>query len=421
MSNRKAIAAVTAVFSEIIDDAIRNVVSSARVFTLRPGLAVSNGDVGVNVYLYRALPNAGLRNLNQPIRTSDGRLIRRPVAAWDLQYLLTFVGAETSLQPDLLLGAVLTHLEQVSLLGKGYIRNVEETLELDEERRGAAGSGLSDQVELVRLTPIDLSLDSMTQLWSALTNEPFALSVAFQAAAVLMSPEVALSSSLPVGGQPAAALSVGRRPRIHSVFATTGRLDPILIGSTLLIEGSNLRSRSTQVKIGSLTVDVDANAIQDDRIELPLSPDAGSGPEPLSLTPGLLGVQVRHRIDVSSDPSSPSLRPGPSSNVVPIALRPTLVEAVLVSSGDERTIELIVAPIPAPDWECFLLLNRLQGDPPESLVLQAFSIAPGSERLVFEATTVPPGTWLVRVQVNGAESPLQRTDGVFSGPVVEVS
>lgn len=416
MSNLRAIAAVSAVLSEIVRNAISGVVSSAQVFTLRPHLALRNGNVGVNVYLFRAVPNPSLRNLSQPVRSADGRLVRRPLAAWDLHYLLTCIGNEASLQPDLLLGAVVTHLEAVPLLGHGIIRSVEGALSEEDDHQGARNSGLAEQVDLVRLTPLDLSLDSLIQLWSALTNEPFALSVAYQAAAVLMAPEVALSAALPVAGQPAGSLSLASQPHIDAAVAASGRNDAITIASRLVIEGSKLRGPFPQVKIGSLTIDLDPSAIRDDRIEVELSPDTGSGPTPLPLAPGVLGVRVRHQVDISSDPSAPTPRPGPTSNVVPITLRPR-IEALELTPV-ERAIRLVIAPAPDPKWEMRLLLNRARSDPPESLVLDAGSIEEG--RLVFDGARVPQGSWLVRVQVNGADSPLTLEAGVFSGPLLEV-
>lgn len=420
MSNHRAIAAVTAVFSEMVGEAIGGVVAMAKAYNLRPGLAVSNGDTGVNVYLYRAVPNPSLRNLVDPVRDSSGQLVQRPVAAWDLHYLLTCIGSEANLEPELLFGAVVTQLNADAILRHGFIRAV-ETVIAGDDRRGAAGSGLADQVQLVRITPSDLSLDTMTQLWSSLTSEPYALSVGYQAGAVLMSPEVSIRPSLPVGSRTTPSPSVLRIPRITAIRDSAGPMHAVVIGSTLVIEGVDLRGEHTFVRIGGLDIELDTNQIGADRIELPLSPDTGSGPVPRALAPGVLGVQVRHHVDVSSNPDALELRPGASSNLVSVVLRPQIVGTPTIDSDvDGRYITVAITPQPEPEWELMLLLNELGAPKPRALVLTSPSID-DDNLLVFEADDVPAGQWLLRAQVNGVDSPLTQTDGVYSDPKVTVT
>lgn len=420
MSNHRAIAAVTAVLSEMVSDAIDGVVPMAQVYNLRPGLAIGNGDTGVNVYLYRAVPNPSLRNLVDPVRSGSGQLVQRPVAAWDLHYLLTCIGTEANLEPDLLLGAIVTRLNADAILQHGFIRAV-ETVIAEDDRRGAVGSGLADQVQLVRITPSELSIDTMTQLWSSLTSEPYALSVGYQAGAVLMTAEVGIRPPLPVSGRAGLGPSALRIPRITAIHDSAGPTHAVLIGSTLVIEGVDLRGDHTLVRIGGLDVELDASEIGVDRIELPLSPDAGSGPVPRALAPGVLGVQVRHHVDVSSDPAAPALRPAASSNLLSVVLRPQIVGTPTVDADDDgRTITVSTAPEPQPEWEHILLLNEVGAEMPRSLVLTSPSIDEHGS-LVFAADEVPAGQWLVRVQVNGVDSPLRQTDGVYSDPRVTVT
>jgi hypothetical protein len=44
------------------------------------------------------------------------------------------------------------------------------------------------QIENVKLTPISLSLEELSNLWSVFFQVPYALSVAYEAAAVLIEP-----------------------------------------------------------------------------------------------------------------------------------------------------------------------------------------------------------------------------------------
>jgi hypothetical protein len=421
MSTRQAVAAVTATLSELVASAISGVLPMTKVTNLRPGASGADAtSPSVNVYLYRVAPNAALRSVADPVRDAAGQRVRVPVAAWNLQYLLTCGGDSSQLEPDLLLGAVLTGLNANAALPRTLVRAVDAGLAAEAgNRRFAAGSRLDAQVELVKLTPLDLSIAELTELFGGHSDAAYALSIAYEAAVVLLSPDQSPRPALPVRAAPRIVVSPLGMPRIASVTDREGPSVPLVIGSTLLIRGERLRAPFTQVRLGTLDCDVSLAEANGDRIELALSPlDADGNPVPRALAPGPLGVQVRHRIDVAGEPSAPDLRPGATSNVIPILLRPALVgEPELARDRVEPTIRVSMAPLPKPEWEYRLLLSALGRDPPQSLAL-ALSASDGP-RLEFGATGVPSGEWLVRLQVNGAESMLA-TDatGAYSGPKV---
>jgi hypothetical protein len=421
MSTRQAVAAVTATLSELVASAISGVLPMTKVTNLKPGATGADAtSPSVNVYLYRAAPNAGLRNVADPIRNPAGERVRVPVAAWNLQYLLTCGGDSSQLEPDLLLGAVLTGLNANAALPRTLVRAVDAGLAAEAgNRRFAAGSGLDAQVELVKLTPLDLSIAELSELFGAHSEAAYALSIAYEASVVLLSPEQSPRPPLPVGAAPRIVVAPLGVPRIASVADREGPNAPVVIGSTLVIRGERLRAPFARVRLGTLDVDVALNEGSADRIELALSPlDAEGNPQPRALAPGPLGVQVRHRIDVAGDPSAPDLRPGATSNVIPILLRPALVgDPGLVPARAEPMIRVGMAPAPKPEWEYRLLLSALGRDPPQSFALELSAI--DGQRLEFGATGVPSGEWLVRLQVNGAESMLA-TDatGAYSGPKV---
>jgi hypothetical protein len=421
MSNHRAVAAVTAAFSARVQEAIDGLLPMNAVTNTRPGVAVGTvSSPSVNVYLYRAVPNASLRNLADPVRLPDGRLVRRPVAAWDLCYLLSFVGIEAELEPDLLCGAVLTALSADPLLSQGFVATVETALLAEAgNRRFAAGSELPDQVQVVRLTPIDLSVETMAQLWGSLTSEPYTLSLAWQAGAVLMTAELEPRPSLPVGGRPTVALGTIGTPRLSRLQSSEGELSPILVTSTLILEGEGLRADHVQLRLADLSVDLSLASVSPRRIEVDLAL--------LSVRPGAWGLQIRHLVDVSTDPLTPLLRPGTASNVLPIVLRPEIVglPSLGVDVDGDACIVIETSPAPLPDEEHLLFLNeRLippDPTPPRALTLSRWSIDSGSvpHRLNFKSSSVAAGDWLLRLQVNGAESPLSRDpSGAFVGPLV---
>ena len=106
MSNALAIASVTETLAQTLGAALSGSgVNGASVTKTRPD-ATDLPKVGVNVFLYQVSPNAAWRNADLPTRSSAGALLRRPQAALDLFYLLTFYGDDTALEQQRLLGAV---------------------------------------------------------------------------------------------------------------------------------------------------------------------------------------------------------------------------------------------------------------------------------------------------------------------------
>jgi hypothetical protein len=68
------------------------------------------------------------------------------------------------------------------------------------------------------------------------------------------------------------------------------------------------------------------------------------------------------------------------------------------------------------------LLNELGATgPARALLLEEVAVETDG-RLLFKSTAVPSGDWLVRLQVNGAESPLERdgVTGAFAAPKVSL-
>ena len=113
MSNFLVIATVTATLGQVLRNVVRNDVNGAEVTSVDP--ANSNGlpPTRVNVYLYQVLPNAALRNADLPTRRDDGSLMQRPNVALDLYYLLTFFGDDSRLEPQRMLGSVVSHCRHI--------------------------------------------------------------------------------------------------------------------------------------------------------------------------------------------------------------------------------------------------------------------------------------------------------------------
>jgi hypothetical protein len=144
----------------------------------------------ISVFLYQVTPDTALRGSDLPTRAADGTLVKRPVTALDLHYLITAYGDETELVGQRLLGSVVRTLHEIPVLPKDII-------ELAGERPYLAGSDLAGTAQRVRFTPTVMDVDETSKLWGMLYQTPYSLSVVYQAAVVLIDGREA-----PVPGRP---------------------------------------------------------------------------------------------------------------------------------------------------------------------------------------------------------------------------
>src|SRR5215469_16224450 len=140
MSNFLAIATVTAALQQILQTPVGNAVALAQVGFNRPDPTNTTAPL-VNIYLYQITPNAAYRNADLPTRRADGSLVQRPQAALDLHYLFTFHGDDSKLEPQRLMGAVVTTLQAQPLLSQ---QNITAAL---NQYGFLATSNLANQVE----------------------------------------------------------------------------------------------------------------------------------------------------------------------------------------------------------------------------------------------------------------------------------
>jgi hypothetical protein len=196
MSNFLAVATVTAVLRDLLQEAAGAAVPGATVTTRRPE-AVNDGGQNrpvVNIFLYRVAPNAAWRNTEIEIRYPDPqapedrareRVEKRPQVPLNLSYLFSFYGNELELEPQRLLGSVVSAIHAHPRLSPEAVRG---TVGRERHLRDSDLEFQVAQVERVKLTPIRLSLEELSKLWSVFFQVPYALSVAYEAAAVLIEP-----------------------------------------------------------------------------------------------------------------------------------------------------------------------------------------------------------------------------------------
>lgn len=415
MSNFLAIATVTAALRQTLNAVVGIDVPGAEVTTMRPD-EPKKVEPHVNIYLYQVTPNAAWRNMDLPTRRNGGELVQRPQAALDLHYLLTFYGNEEKLEPQRLLGSVVRTLHRMPIITRQVIRDTITNPLFDF----LAGSDLADGVELVKLTPTPLSTEELSKLWSVFFQTPYALSIAYQGTVVLIESEDVPQRALPVRERSLYVIPF-RQPMIKQVVSQEGADMPIVSGSVLTITGKQLRGEVTQVRVGGIEAMPAPEQITDTEISLPL---------PSGLHAGVQGVQVIHQMLMGTPPTP---HHGVESNVIAFVLCPTITATVSnvtsnTISGETlcgADVTVTVNPIVGKTQRVTLLLNEF--DPPEDRLAHSYSFkAPPRDEdaslIVIHISDVAPGDYLVRVQVDGAESLLTvDTTDQYIDPKVTIS
>jgi hypothetical protein len=412
VSNHLAVATVTATLKRTLDEALAagspGSVPNASASTIRPEDA-SNGNgskTGINIYLYQVVPNASLRNDELPTRRSDGSLARRPQAALDLYYLLTFYGDEKEQEPQRLLGTAVSTLNSRPVLSRDAIRDAIDHALGEDPATYLQFSDLVDQIDLVKVSPLPLNLEELSKLWSVFFQTPYVLSVAYQGTVVLIESDVTPKTAPPVLARNL-YVTPFRSPVIDRVVSATGAGEPITSASTIVIEGARLQADPLQVRIGEISVTPTLNQVTDTAITLPV---------PAGVRAGIKGAQVIQPLEMGTPPVP---HEGVESNAAPFVLRPTITGAVTVAAGGGGVdVSVPLTPDIGKAQRVVLLLNEFQ--PPTTRTPIAYTFqAPSRNQPASPATVstivvptvgVEPGDYLVRVQVDGAES-LLAVDG----------
>lgn len=425
MSNFLAVAAVTASLKRVLDEALAagvpGAVPNATVTTTRPE-SVDNGAgerKGINVYLYQVTPNTAWRNEDLPTRRPDGTLVQRPTAAIDLHYLLTFYGDEGELEPQRLLGMAVRTLNARPVLTRAAVTAAVSAAVDDDPATFLQFADLGDAIESVKLSPLPLNLEELSKLWSVFFQTPYVLSAAYQGTVVLIESDETPRRGLPVRDRRLYVMPF-RNPVVDDVVSAAGVREPILAGSTLRVRGSRLVGDVTRVRIGALEVAPDAATARDEELRVAL---------PATLQAGVHGLQVVHLVSMG-EPALP--HPGFESNVAALVLRPTVVTPVTAAAGDDPgTVDVTVELDPPVGVRQRVSLLLDEAEPPDDRAPRAYRFdAPGrdvegapesSPTVTVTVAGVEAGVYLVRVHVDGAESPLETdADGRFAGPTVTV-
>jgi hypothetical protein len=447
MSNYLAIATVTATLQRLLQSVQLDVLG-ANVTTVRPDASGGTPEVGVNIYLYQATPNPAWRNADLRNRRPKGDLIKQAQAGLDLYYLFTFYGNEVELQPQRLLGSTIRILVDQPVLTAEMIQDTmnQPNFEFLQD------STLSDQVERVTIVPSFLSTDDLSKIWSVFFQTPYMLSFACQAGAVLIEGDRPSGRGLPIRSRQFYATPT--QPVIERVLTAEGLGQPIGADSRLLIRGRQLAPEVTleqlqaeqarsqqrdqpasalprrgqpQVQIGMAKLT--PQTVKDGELQLRLGDLTAAEKQPLRA--GVQSLQVVYPLvqqlaDWAAATQADWERTV-STNVVAFVLCPTLIEpSAHVRLREDHHISRVDITVTVdllidPGQRVFLLLNQFQADQPASYIFAAPKRTEALTMLTFSLRDLKAGHYLVRLQVDGAESPLEVEGEQFVRPRLDLS
>ena len=301
-----------------------------------------------------------------------------PPLALQLHYLLTAIASDDD--------DVIAH----RILGKAMsILHDHAVLDRAELEAALAEAGVHAQFERVRLTPMPLSVEDISKLWTAFQTQ-YRVTAAYQASTVLIDGAPS-TSPLPVlrrgRHDPEGPTAVaGGGPIVAAVAPDLGGLEqrfsfPARPGDRLTITGSRLGGAGSIVRFRCQrlaapvdeTVAVESSA---DRLLVDL-------PAPLPAGYATLSVLV----------PSPGGEPV-SSNQVPVPIAPVITRTPASAAGPAFTLTITATPPPDPAQQPLLLVGDRQVAPD--------SIA--GSTLTFALTGLEEGTYTLRLRVDGVDS-----------------
>lgn len=382
MSNAQAIAAVTASLRQLLieDLAADPVLTGFAVST--KALANATQDTGnrINLFLYEIRPSQCVHDLAVDRGRRPGEPGRPPVALV-LRYLVTAFGQDDDeIAAHRLLGRAIAAFHDRPVLERSLIR----------EALGEAN--LHRQVEPVRVTPLPVSSDEVSKVWSTF-EAGYRVSVAFEVSLVLIESERSDATGPPVlaigeddrGVDVRASATVPAIGPLLQAASTAGEETTIELGEELVLEGAGLGGASAV-----LIADAAGVAVHE------LVPDPGSGDDRIAVaippdgltdgTPWAAGIHTARAIVAGLD-----------TNRVALALAPRIdaIEPPSSQSGD--VVYTVQASPPVALAQSALLL--LAGN-----ALRARPRTDPSAPLVFDARGLTAGSYPARLRVDGVDS-----------------
>ncbi|WCM54375.1 DUF4255 domain-containing protein [Pseudomonas sp. WJP1] len=441
MSSPLGLAAALATLQQMLevgfaDMKISDVLGGAPSVTcVAPDRIDTNGSSDqLNIFLYNQMRNLGWTNLGLPGRDSSGERIGNPPLALDLYVLITAYGV-ADFHAEILLGAAMQVLHDIPGMGRDAIR---EALKPNANKphlpKALELAGLADQVEQLRVTPLNLSADEVSRIWSAI-QLPARPSAAYLISVVLQSTARSQRTPLPVLARNLYAMPL-RAPRVDRVESVEGASIPIVPDGSVRVSGMNLKAQPMCLLVNGLDLSAALNRVDNEVLEFGfLLPDPPHPPAlPASLRAGVCTLLVSHGQLMGTPPTVHGaiesnlgvfiLNPQAIFTVLPGAIS-MVIDGVTFRAG---ALKVTCTPPLGARQRVRLLLN--EKNPPSARPARAYSFNASegngiswpdeqADAVTIEYQGVVQGAYLARVQVDTGTSALtQGMDGQFDGPEV---
>jgi hypothetical protein len=439
MSSALAIAAVTRVIVDLLDDAIKEadlaslLGSGVEISSLPPKQASGGNSASpsnqLSWFLHQVSPNLGWQGADLPVRDSGGRLTANQFLPLDLHYLLIAAGV-ANYHSEIILGEAMMALQDRGILSRAAVGRVFELppgggalSAIDDALRQ---SGLADQVERIKITPENLGIDDLSKIWTALQT-PYRTTAAYRVSVVLMEKERPKRSPLPVRSRgpvlPATTSPIDLPSRERGVVVDPSLLPPfptleslelpssqpaIRMGERLILKGHHLEGdkifvRFVETRQGK-ELELDATAGSSaTRVEVQVPsgaisgspPPPGSPLHPESWRAGMYRVSLR--IERPGTPGSPRIILTNELGLL-VAPRIATMQASAVAVDGITTFTVTVRPPVHPSQVVSLIL----GD--RELLAEPIGSAPSSDAVFKGSGIARPSKHWVRLRVDGVES-----------------
>jgi len=280
-----------------------------------------------------------------------------------------------------------------------------------------AASELQDQVERVRVTQQPLSVEDMSKLWMTFQTQ-YRTCAAYEASVVLIESTRRRPAALPVRAANV-YVSTFRRPVLNSISPQA-----VQDGGQISIFGVNLRAEGIKVRFADLAP-VDPTTATDTRLDVTLPAGLKAGVNTVRVvqermlgTPPVAHPGAGFESNVAAFVLAPGFTAPPPS---PVAAGATLTVAVTPPVfREQRAVALLVEMQPANPQRTISIpaVPRPVVDPPVTVSSLDFPIP----------VDLQPGDFLMRVQIDGADSFLEvdtnqasPTFNQFIGPKVTIT
>ena len=408
MSTALAIAGVTQLLRDLLNDGLVDndvgaaVGTNVSVHARAPDRVLELADDGslLNVFLYNIDNQTNWSNQILPTRTPQGARDSNTPLTLDLYYLISAITSE-DLHHDILLGYAMQILHEHpgfdrSEIQAGLTPSPSVAGNLPPALQALAQTGLADQIEQLVISPVYLSAEEMSKLWTSFQTT-YRSSVAYRVSSVIIQTEAPSRSALPVlmigagdsGAQVTPDLEVGL-PQINSLTLPENQ-PSARPGDLLVIRGRRLNGADVTVHFENAALAAPIDVLPDPggtgTVQTVTLPDV-----PAVWAPGLYQISLSAR----SAPGAPLYR----SNAAPFQLTPVAVlpptSVTRVGIGNDIEVEMDFRPDIWPGQRVELILG--------GHLATAATRTAATGTATFTFPDIPAAVYPMRLRVDGVES-----------------